>query len=230
MAAKSGSSTIEKLIKYSRLAYEEAAAEYATSGGDQEAVASKFSAAVGPVGRFIKAVVPNFHQKLDEVIFAFDNEMTVNPHQHGADLYDKDGSSVELKVSKSTTRAPTVHFNWPMPAGKTVEERRSNLISSIVEKTEKNGYAIFIVQNGIGVEIVRYTLCQAFLVAYFTRASLGKSNNYCISSDRCRTCKGFHRIEKYQAASDLYAAGKEADIDWPFILRATKSQCPLKEL
>jgi len=55
---------------------------------------------------------------MDEIIFAYDHDLKVNKHQHGADMFDKSGNAVEHKGSVCTkANKHTAHFNWPIPLG-----------------------------------------------------------------------------------------------------------------
>lgn len=178
--------------------------------------------------RLTKILVPDAHQKMDEIIFAHDHNLILNTHQHGADMFDEKGNSVEHKGSVCTkANKYTAHFNWPVPAGKTLEDRRKNLLKSIKEKCS-GGYAILQVKNGIGTLLHEYSLSFYFLYNYFERITIGKSNKHMMASEQCRSCKKFHRLEKYQECSNKLKKNPNATIDWDKIMETTKSQCKHK--
>ena len=108
--------------------------------------------------------------------------------------------------------------------GNTLDERRTKLLASIREKS-KGGYAILEIKNGRGALLQAYKLSHLFLMNYFQRVKIGKSNKHMMASEQCRQCKKFHRIEKYQQCSDTLAENPKANIYWKVILKPTESQC-----
>lgn len=165
------------------------------------------------------------HQKLDEIVFAYEHDLEVNKHQHGADMFDKQGNAVEHKGSVCTkANKYTAHFNWPIPAGTDETDRRAKLLESITKKSA-GGYAVLEIKNGLGVLLQEYRLSFLFLLGYFQRIKIGKSNKHMMASEQCRKCKKFHRLEKYQECSNQLKKDAKAKIDWDTILEKTKSQC-----
>jgi hypothetical protein len=154
-----------------------------------------------PMAVLLKIAMPDVQQKLNEFIFAAENpNLTVNKHQHGADLKDKrDNSSVEHKVSVVTKTKPRCNFNWPIPKGATEQERRANLLESIRTKT-KGGKAVLQVKNGLDTELTSFHFQCEFLMEYFSRITLGESNNHNMGCTRCGDCGDFHRL---RALADL---------------------------
>ena len=177
-----------------------------------------------PVAKLTKLLILNSHQKLDEVIFAGENNLKVNPHQHGPDMFDTNNNPIELKVSVITqSNKNTAHFNWPVPQkGKSEADRRKALLESIINKT-KNGSVIMIVKNGRSKEVTRFTLSHQFLYDYFTRVKIGTSDKHLMSAAQCNKCKQFHRFAKYQEASDTLKKGRK--VDWNQVMSKTYAQC-----
>lgn len=142
-------------------------------------------------------------------MYAADHGLRVNPHQHGADLLDPAGNHIELKVSICKGPVKRCNFNWPVPKGATEGERRAKLLNSIAEKV-RGGKAILIVRNGIGAELVKYELSSTFLMQYFARITLGTCGNHNMGCVYCVACKTFHRLDKFQAASNAGAMDEQA--------------------
>lgn len=88
-----------------------------------------------------KKVIPNVQRKIDEIIEADNRDgMEVNKEEHGADLKDLYGNLFELKVSTcAKKKGYECNFIWPVPAGKTIDERRCLLLEKVKQKTGGNG-------------------------------------------------------------------------------------------
>jgi hypothetical protein len=212
----------KRLAKYAALIYDDLTLNNETESVSKDVV----QLLAAPIGRLTKVLIPNSHQKLDEVIFASENNLTVNSHQHGADLFTAEGHPMELKISVATkSNGYTAQFNWPVPGkGSSAAERRKRLLASIANKT-KGGFATLIIKNGLSRELGHYTLCYQFLHEYFTRITIGKSDKHLMVAKQCRKCKKYHRFEKYQAASTLVENGSPTQVKWDEVMAKTKEQC-----
>lgn len=164
----------------------------------------------------------DIHQKVDEIVYAADHNLQVNRDNHGADLHDTEGNHYELKVSVCKQPMKRCNFNWPVPKGDSEDERRSRLLASVHNKV-KGGYARFIVRNGLGVDLFVYTLSEEFLVGYFARIKLGKCGNHNMGGEYCTHCERFHRLDRFQEASDQLAKGES--IQWTTIVSPVR--CPV---
>jgi hypothetical protein len=213
---------IASLIKYAHLVYQDLTAT--GSATDEAPPAEIVKQLALPIARLTKLLIANSHQKLDEVIFAAENNLTVSPHQHGTDLYDEKKMPIELKVSVVTrANKHTAHFNWLIPGkGQAVSARRLLLLENLKQKIE-HGKAILLIKSGNARQVAKFTLSYAFLKEYFTRIAIGTSDKHLMSAAQCRKCKEYHRFKKYQEASD--AMEKGLHVDWDIILRVTRSQC-----
>jgi len=177
-----------------------------------------------PLCKLVKMTIPNAHQKLDEVVFGAENGLDVQEHQHGADLKDADGNSFELKVSVCTKKNRKCNFNWNIPRGKIAEVRRFKLLASVREKTGGGG-AILRVVDAFGALIAEFKFSEAFLLAYFNRLAFGASGNHNLGCTRCRTCDGFHRLEKLRGANDIFALAEPWKVDWTAVFAPTAAHC-----
>jgi hypothetical protein len=149
-----------------------------------------------PLCKTVKLLVPNVHQKIDEIIIGHEKQLHVHAHQHGADATDtRLQVPVEIKVSVMNTGR--CNFNWCVPS------TREKLLASVREKVGDNGYAIFRVVSTVGVTIAEYTLQGAFLLEYFTRLPLkANTRNHNFGAQQCTKCLKFHRLELMQKISD----------------------------
>jgi len=181
-----------------------------------------------PLCRLTKMLVPNAHTKMDEIVYAADHNLELNSATHGHDLRDKQGNHIERKVSVCTTRANYCNFNWNIPQAPTLEERRKKLLESIKEKTQ-GGFASLEVTDGDGRRLAEFTLCEGFLLEYFARITIEKSNNHNMGCSRCKTCHKFHRLEKLQAASNGYPIDFMSEDEWVVFMKHTPSQCEKKK-
>ena len=146
--------------------------------------------------RLVKLLIPNVHQKLDEFIYAQENNLKVNEVQHGADLIAKDDGLWELKVStvKKTTKS-RCNFNWPIVKNANADVRRKKLLANIKEKTQGGG-AILIAKDSLQKELAEYKLTHDFLMEYFKQLELTDCATHNMGCEQCSVCKGFHRLEK----------------------------------
>jgi hypothetical protein len=178
-----------------------------------------------PLARLTKMIIPNVHQKIDEIVYADEQcgKLRVSREQHGHDLSDEQGGHFELKVSVCSKRGGRCNFNWPVPkADGTIAGRRAKLVESVKEKT-RGGHAVLQVKDGLQRKIAEYKLTEPFLVAYFERLPLGKADKHNMACEQCHTCGGFHRMDKLQAASDAMAARKA--VEWRSFFNTMPSQC-----
>jgi len=214
-----------RLAKELETAYQEVrkdARERGLTSPDEEARAIL----AAPLCRFVKLLVPDAHQKIDEIVFAAEHpELAVSSHQHGADLSNAKGENFELKVSICKGKAQHCNFNWPIPTGANESERRKKLLASVKSKvTGAGGKAVFLVKNGIGDEISRFELSAGFLLAYFGRVKIGSCDKHNFGCARCKVCKKFHRMEKIQEASVQYDKDPNS-VTWNEVFEVTQSQC-----
>ena len=155
--------------------------------------------------RFVKMMVKNPHQKIDEII-QHDNIKKENPHSNfvisekttGADLIDiKTGAAMEIKVStiKTSSKHPKCNFSWNIPVANTKEEARKALVESVARKT-RDGMARFVINDGKGVHIKSYNFSSLFLQQYFSHCPISdKSTKINLGCEQCPSCKSFHRLD-----------------------------------
>lgn len=188
-----------------------------------------------PLCRLLKMLIPDVQQKMNEHIFVTEHPLfTISKHQHGHDLSDADGNHYEHK--SATLAAPrggraaaaSAGFNWPVPAGATEDLRRAALLKSIREKVEGGG-AYLEVKTKRGVRLHLCTLSDTFLVGYFSRVKIGKSNNHRIGCTRCVDCGRFHKLEKLQAWSTEADARALTEDEWAQVLAPTRARCRVKK-
>jgi len=189
------------------------------SGGDDALDPAVLKLVAAPLCKLTKMIIPNVHQKIDEVAYADDHMLIVCEDQHGADLHDSEGNSFELKVSVCTSRA---NFNWNIPAGTTSKNRRS-LLKSVETKTEGGG-AIFVVKSKSSKLLAEYKFSSAFLLAYFARVPLGSSKNHNMGCKQCTNCRKFHRLDKLQQNNDLFEENP-GGVDWNSVFAPTAANC-----
>jgi hypothetical protein len=210
------------LIKYANLVYQDLTATGSVT--DEAPTPDIVSQLALPIARLTKLLIANSHQKLDEVIFAAENNLTVSPHQHGTDLFDEQKTPIELKVSVVTrSNKHTAHFNWNIPGKGTVAIARRHLLLENLKQKIEHGKAILLIKSGNARQVAKFTLSYAFLKEYFTRIAIGTSDKHLMSAAQCRKCHLYHRFVKYQEASD--AMEKGGKVDWIKILSVTRSQC-----
>lgn len=185
-----------------------------------------------PVCMLARLVVPNFEKKANEIIYACQNDLLVNQAQHGADLLTRGAngakSHIEHKKSQCTRSRRYCNFNWPLPpAHLPAEKRRQKLLLSILEKTGgPEGHAILEVVSGLGKVIASYKLSGAFLYQYFSRVALGKSDVHNMGCARCKTCGGFHRVQRLQHYSQLLdSKGQLTEAEWSSLFSKCNTHC-----
>lgn len=165
---------------------------------------------------------------MDEIVYAAENDLEVSPLQHGADLIDKANNHHELKVSICKAPRHRCNIDWHIPKAETPETRREKLLASIKEKV-RGGGATLIIRNGKGKQLARYTLSESFLLGYFERVKLGKSDVHNMGCSLCMKCKTFHRLDKLQRASDLLNSSDNNELpgaEWEAVFTPEK---PCKE-
>lgn len=156
-------------------------------------------------------------------MYASDHKLEVNPEQFGADLIDANNNHHELKVSICKHPKYSCNFNWHIPKAATDDERRQKLLTSIKQKT-KGGAAVLVVRNGKGLEMVRYKLCESFLLGYFERIKLGKCNNHNMGCSYCSKCETFHRLDRMQLMSTMLEKSSELTEEaWDAVFAPTKT-------
>lgn len=150
-----------------------------------------------PLCKTTKLLIPNVHQKIDEIIIGHEKQLRVHAHQHGADATDpRTQVPVEIKVSVMSSER-RCNFNWCVP------NTREKLLVSVREKVGDNGYAIFRVISTTGATVAEYTLQGAFLLEYFTQLPLkANTRNHNFGAQQCTKCLKFHRLELMQKVSD----------------------------
>jgi hypothetical protein len=181
-----------------------------------------------PLCRLVKMLIPDVHQKCDELVYAHDHapHLGVEPGQNGADLRDaRTGACFEHKKSVVRARAVRCNFNWPVssPCLDKVE-RRARVLDSIAEKTANGGGAVLRIVDAMDRELFVYRLDGAFLLEYFRRVPLGKCTVHNMGGARCTTCKRFPRLDKLQAANDTFKRDPTA-VKWPALFAATEHAC-----
>jgi hypothetical protein len=213
-----------KLADDLRALYADLQREAVRTGTDTPA--GVFAVLAAPLAQLTKMIIPDVHQKIDEIIYAAEHGLAVNPHQHGHDLADAAGRHIELKVSVAKGRWPKCNFNWPVPKGATPTERRTKLLASVEEKT-RGGHAVLEVRSGAHALLATYTLSSAFLAAYFARVPLGAADKHNMACEQCKTHGTFHRIAKMQAASERMAAAANDPgvVAWTALFARTAAQC-----
>ena len=196
------------------------------------AVASMYAVIAGPLCKLTKTIEPNAGKKIDEIIYAYEHKnqnITVNDKQHGADFIEQNGGHTELKAStcKKKKNGVRANFCWPLPKGKTEEERRTKLLDSVKEKTE-GGMWIAVATDGVQRTLQEYKISHEFLMAYFTRVKFKNCNVHNMGCTQCKTCKHFHRLLKMQQYSDMMQKDKLKDLteeQWTHVFEKTKSDC-----
>lgn len=186
-----------------------------------------------PICLFAKLVVPDIHQKVNEIVYADRNDLTVNKKQHGADLFQTNvetgqRSHVEHKKSRCPRRGRRCNFNWRLPPARLPkEERRKKLLKSISEKTGgPEGHAVLEIVDGMDRLLHSYKLAGSFLLGYFSRIELGKSDNHNMGCARCSRCRKFHRMEKLQLYNNSFIKnGYLTEQEWNQLLTKTKQSC-----
>lgn len=191
-----------------------------------------------PLCLLTKLIVPNVHQKVNEIIYISqqmktEDTLLLNQQQHGADitlLSKKTGCSASIEHKRSICKSKTgrCNFNWPLPSRNLpTDERRKKLLQSIRNKTGgKEGHAILEVVNGLGKPLASYKLSGDFLLGYFSRIALGKCDNHNLGCSRCKKCEDFHRLKKFQWLSNkLEVAGRLTDDEWRLATGKTDSSC-----
>jgi hypothetical protein len=155
--------------------------------------------------RFAKMVVPNIHQKIDEIIEKANlPEFVVSDKANGADLINsKTDSHREIKTSVLTKEA-RCNFMFNVPSG-TTNENRTLLEQSIREKT-KNDKAVFIIKNKKAKEIARYEFGCEFLVWYVGHfpSFSEKTTKINFGCSRCKKCKSFHRLDHLKSMEQQF--------------------------
>lgn len=178
--------------------------------------------------RFVKMLIPNIHQKIDEIIELDDmkkknatkhKNTVVSQVQHGADIIDGDtGKCIELKTSIITRAAPKCNFNWNITSGTFDDyQERTDFLNNVKGKMANGGHAKFIIKSGVGVTIKEYEYSSDFLVEYFRRVPITvkttKINFGCL---QCKSCSSFHRLDTLSAMEKIFKFKKNKldDLEW----------------
>lgn len=178
-----------------------------------------------PLCRLTKMIIPNVHTKIDEIIYAADNELEVNNAPHGHDLVDKDGKHIERKVSVFNPKTKRCNFNWNIPEAQSVEYRQILLHKSIVEKVKDGGYASLEVTDELGRTMVEFKLGANFLSQYFVNLPIGRSRVHNMGCERCDKCNKFHRLEHMQELSNYADKNPKAILLWKDLHKRIAAQC-----
>ncbi len=158
-----------------------------------------------PLCRVTRRVVPDVQTKINEIVRAADENLTVSTSLHGHDLEGEDGRRYEEKTSRVIRRTSKCNFSWPLPAGCTPVLRRAKLLQSIDEKTGGGGGAIFTINDAMGRELKTYRLSGAFLLEYFKCLPFtDKQFKHNMGSTFCWTCKSCPRMDHIQQANDVF--------------------------
>jgi hypothetical protein len=152
----------------------------------------------------------------------------------GADAYDAEGRSVELKVSEvDDADASSTHktsFNYELPRRRSKEpvaEHSARVQRHYAEEVASGGHAFVVLHHCSVVRSYRLGAdYMAALLAAYARQNRRSVNFGCVA---CRTCGQYHRINAMQHASYAYeAATPEVRAAWHWradIERVTPAQC-----
>ena len=179
------------------------------------------------LARLTKMIIPNVHQKLDEVIVAAEQKTPhiVSPDQHGADLIEK-GTNSKTEVKVSVCSRSYANFNWSLPSRPPNEEEqnyKARVRDSIFNKTAHGG-AILRIEGGLGEVIAQYRLSCAFLLEYFSRLKINPTHKHNMRSEQCGDCGKFHRIQKLAYWSKVFDRQPDK-VDWDDVFTKTPPHC-----
>lgn len=197
--------------------------------------------------RFAKMMVPNIHQKIDEIIEVDDRRtkakkslsdknnnnnnnsretnIRVSDKSNGADLVnDETDEHSEIKVS-ILTKEKRCNIMWNIPSGDTLSERRNKLIKSAETKT-KNGKAYFIIKSKSAVELKRYEFGSLFLQEYFKYYDFNdKSSSINFGCTQCKSCGSFHRLDHFKEEEAKFERDKLAYVAKAHLYDVISSDC-----
>lgn len=193
--------------------------------------------------RLTLQLVPNAHQKLDEIVYVADHpEYTVSEETTGADLTTDDGRRFELKVSvrRAKKHAHACNFNWPLASSskaamQSMEARRELVVQNIRNKV-RGGGAIMVVVDRRRNPVVQFELSEHFLDGYFQRIHLTSSNRvHNMGAPRCKDCGLYHRLDKLHRYSALLEerriSDESADLtddEWKQVMAPEPTRCRKK--
>lgn len=173
------------------------------------------------VCRLALVVVPDVQTKVYEYIVASEIGATVCKKNTGPDLLTAAGRPLEVKMSRE---AKKVNFAWPIPVGRTVDERRQKL----VESARLKGDGVCVVIDSDARVLERYQLKQEFLAGLFWRWPLTKKmSKVNLGSTWCFSCKRCPRMDRFLEASVKFP--KVTEEEWAELLTPMKPHvCPAK--
>jgi hypothetical protein len=185
--------------------------------------------------RFAKMMIPNIHQKIDEIIELDDMKnldtactTSVSAKQHGADLVNiETDSSFEIKATTITKKSPKCNISWNIPSGTNDDPERTTLLESIKEKT-KNGYAKYLIKDGVGRLIKSYQFSSEFLVEYFAHVAITpKTTKVNFGCKQCSKCCSFHRLDRMIENEKLFYSQEKSltKPQWITLFKKQSSEC-----
>ena len=205
--------------------------------------------------RFAKMMVPNIHQKIDEIIEVDDrrtkskksskdkncndddddnNNNKSNSHEknirvsdksNGADLVNDETDEHSEIKVSILTKEKRCNIMWNIPAGDTTNERRNKLIKSAETKT-KNGKAYFIIKSKSAVELKRYEFGSLFLQEYFRYYDFNeKSSSINFGCTQCKSCKSFHRLDHFKEEETKFNKDTKAYVAKAHLYDVISSDC-----
>lgn len=156
-----------------------------------------------PICKLAQLLVDN-HQKINEIVSANEQGFSVCKNKHGADMTDTNGRKIEHKMSTCTSARPrcdaTIHF----PKNSDIKK-----ISESIRNKMAGGYLWIEIRDGRAKHLHSYKLSCEFLVEFFKILGPRKSFNFGCS--RCKDCGDFHRLRRFQEASDKFDRGEVVD-------------------
>jgi len=192
-----------------------------TSEEKEEYVASLNEALEYELCKLTLLAVPEATTKIAEIVYAKEMDHEVSDKRNGADMFTKDGSRLEHKLSKVTQKTNyRCNVNIPFPKADTQEERRTKMVDSINEKTKgpSGGMVIQIACKNTGETMHEYFLSNLFLTSYFEDLATAKFPGPKVSNvnwgcSRCKKCKTYHRLDEMKKMDEklsVLAASKRA--------------------
>lgn len=177
---------------------------------DEEELPDEATKTLAPIiAKTASLVVPNLHQKRDEIIYAAENpDWVVSSKTTGPDLIHKNGEGVrELKTSRALRKEGYhVNFSFAFQPRKPNESRETlvkRISKSFDDKVGPGGFAVFRIVNATQDLVVEYKLGNEFLKWYATEYDYKpKSRAFNFGCSRCKDCGAWHRLERLQEYSN----------------------------
>lgn len=173
---------------------------------------------------------------LDEILVAAAVKVVASPHIQGVDAVDpKTGQRIELKHSRPrlTVKHPKTNIVYTLPAS-----RKTETCEAYVERVESEALKIDLHQWVVSLRSLRhlYTLDGRFmarLLAHYARENYEKRRQRTLNFGAvvCQHCKGVHRLDAFQKASQRFLDETHANsLDWPKLVSSlvdveVPSQC-----